>query len=127
MRKGWPAKRIIIPTDPLWSCPTALEVAEAFQPSVVLLDIGLPVMNGYEVARRLRQKMKDVRLVAMTGYGSQGDIQLSQMAGFDSHMIKPVDPKKVQHLLTTLQRYIGAISWVEKSTVQQNECLESVG
>ena len=82
----------------------ALEAAEAFQPNVVLLDIGLPVINGYEVARRLRRhsQFKNVRLVAMTGYGQKSDIQLSKEAGFDSHMVKPVDPKKIQELLTAM-------------------------
>jgi len=83
--------------------PTALEEAVAYQPNVVLLDIGLPGMSGYEVARRLRQhpKLKDVRLVAVTGYGLDSDIQLSQEAGFDAHMVKPIDLKKLNELLMT--------------------------
>ena len=84
--------------------PTALEAATAHPPDVVLLDIGLPGLNGYEVARRLRQdpQLKDVRLVAMTGYGDEADRQLAQEAGFDRHVVKPVDFPKVEELLTTL-------------------------
>jgi PAS domain S-box-containing protein len=84
--------------------PATLEVAEAYRPNVVLLDIGLPGMNGYEVARRLRlhPQFKNVRLVAMTGYGRESDIQLAQEAGFDCHMVKPVDLEKVHELLTSM-------------------------
>ena len=88
-----------------YSGQTALETAVEYQPDFVLLDIGLPDMNGYEVARRLRQQpqTKDVRLIAMTGYGQDSDRQLSQEAGFDLHLVKPVDPKKLQDLLATRQ------------------------
>jgi CheY-like chemotaxis protein/anti-sigma regulatory factor (Ser/Thr protein kinase) len=84
--------------------PTALEAAAAHPPDVVLLDIGLPELNGYEVARRLRQqpRLEGVRLVAMTGYGQESDLQLTREAGFDSHLLKPVDFLKVRELLTTL-------------------------
>ena len=89
----------------VYSGQTALETAVEYQPDFVLLDIGLPDMNGYEVARRLRQQpqTKDVRLIAMTGYGQDSDRQLSQEAGFDLHLVKPVDPKKLQGLLATRQ------------------------
>ena len=74
--------------------PSALEVAETFHPSICLVDIDLPVMDGYEVATRLRQ-MKglpgNVRLVALTGYGQESDRRRSKEAGFDSHLVKPVD------------------------------------
>ncbi len=86
-----------------YSGQTALETAVEYQPDFVLLDIGLPDMNGYEVARRLRQQpqTKDVRLIAMTGYGQDSDRQRSQEAGFDHHLVKPVDPQKLQDLLAT--------------------------
>ena len=82
----------------------ALEVATAQLPDVVLLDIGLPGINGYEVARRLRllPRLAGVKLIAMTGYGQDSDRQLAREAGFDSHLTKPVDFKKVLELLTTL-------------------------
>ena len=84
--------------------PTALEAAAAHPPDVVLLDIGLPGMDGYEVARRLRQdpRLEGVRLVAMTGYGDEADRRLAQEAGFDQHLVKPVDFLKVEGLLTAL-------------------------
>jgi len=80
---------------------TALETAVEYRPDVVLLDIGLPDMNGYEVARRLRQQpqTKDVRLIAMTGYGQDSDRQRSEEAGCEYHLVKPVDPQKLQDLL----------------------------
>jgi CheY-like chemotaxis protein len=86
-----------------YSGQTALETAVEYQPDFVLLDIGLPDMNGYEVARRLRQQpqTKQVRLIAMTGYGQDSDRQRSKEAGFDRHLVKPVDPQRLQDLLAT--------------------------
>lgn len=80
---------------------TALEAALEYQPDVVLLDIGLPDMSGYEVARHLRRQpqTKDLTLIAMTGYGQHSDRQRSEEAGFDRHLVKPVDPQKLQDLL----------------------------
>ena len=71
----------------------ALTIARSFRPDVVLLDIGLPGMDGYEVARRLRQEHADrpMRLVALTGYGQESDRQQAREAGFDHHLVKPVD------------------------------------
>ena len=74
--------------------PSALQVTHAFQPSICLLDIGLPVMDGYELARHLRKDAglsEDVRLIAVTGYGQEGDRERSQQAGFQHHIVKPVD------------------------------------
>ena len=78
-----------------------LDAAEDFRPHVVLLDIGLPGMDGYEVARRLRldPQLKEVGLIAMTGYGQDSDRQRSKEAGFDDHLVKPVEPV---HLLKVL-------------------------
>ena len=66
-------------------------MAEAFRPEVVLLDIGLPGMNGYEVARRLRAEPngEDLLIVALTGYGQEEDRRRSKEAGFDEHLLKP--------------------------------------
>ncbi|PZO20871.1 MAG: hybrid sensor histidine kinase/response regulator, partial [Leptolyngbya foveolarum] len=71
----------------------AVEVAAAFLPEVILLDIGLPKLNGYEVARRIRQQPwgRDMMLVALTGWGQDDDRRLSQEAGFNFHFVKPVD------------------------------------
>jgi CheY-like chemotaxis protein len=67
----------------------------------VLLDIGLPGMDGYEVARRLRQTEvgRQLLLVALTGYGQSTDRQRSQEAGFDEHLLKPVDPATLEALI----------------------------
>ena len=82
---------------------TALEVAFEYRPQVVLLDIGLPGIDGYQVAKRLREHsdFQDVLLVAMTGYGQEADKRHSQQAGFNQHLIKPVDIRTVQQILTT--------------------------
>jgi signal transduction histidine kinase/DNA-binding response OmpR family regulator len=79
----------------------ALHAAAQFRPDVVLLDIGLPLMDGYEVARRLRQmpEMAGALLVALTGYGQQGDRERGKDAGFDAHMLKPVDPHALARVI----------------------------
>ena len=79
----------------------ALHMATEFRPEVVLLDIGLPLMDGYEVARRLRQtpQTAGALLIALTGYGQQGDRQRGRDAGFDGHMLKPVDPHALAKLI----------------------------
>jgi signal transduction histidine kinase/CheY-like chemotaxis protein len=77
----------------------ALERVGEFDPEVILLDIGLPVMDGYEVARRLREIGNKARLVALTGYGQAKDVQRARAAGFDSHLVKPVElPDLVKEL-----------------------------
>ena len=69
----------------------ALQMAADSPPSVVLLDIGLPGMDGYEVCRQLRQSgLANVRIIAMTGYGLEQDRQRAREAGFDVHTVKPV-------------------------------------
>ena len=79
----------------------ALERAQARRPDVILLDIGMPDMNGYEVARQLRsqQGFADTLLVAVTGYGRPSDVQQTQAAGFDHHLVKPIDYDKLESLL----------------------------
>jgi CheY-like chemotaxis protein len=79
----------------------ALEVAETMRPVIVLLDIGLPSMSGYEVARRLRAAPwgRDLRLIAVTGWGHESDRAKSLEAGFDAHLTKPIDPELLlQHI-----------------------------
>jgi signal transduction histidine kinase/CheY-like chemotaxis protein len=79
----------------------ALEKAEHFRPQLALLDIGLPGMDGYELARRLRQLpgLRQVRLAALTGYGSEEDRRRSRAAGFDHHLVKPVEREALLVLL----------------------------
>jgi CheY-like chemotaxis protein len=79
----------------------ALRVAAAFAPDIVLLDIGLPGLDGYEVARRLRalHRERPLRIVAITGWGQEADRARSQEAGVDVHLVKPVDPTTLTSLL----------------------------
>jgi len=83
---------------------TALDAAERHRPGVVLLDIGLPALNGYDVCRRIRQEPwgKTMVLIALTGWGQDEDRRRSQEAGFDSHLVKPVDHTRLLALLATL-------------------------
>jgi len=73
----------------------ALSCAAAFAPDVVVLDIGLPLLDGYAVARGLRQlpQTQHALLIALTGYGQKGDQLQAQQSGFDRHLIKPADPR----------------------------------
>ena len=82
----------------------AVKVALEFLPNIVLLDIGLPGLDGYEVAKRLRQdsSLDGVVLVAVTGYGQASDKLRSQDAGFNHHLVKPTDFGKVQQILATV-------------------------
>ncbi|MCY7319415.1 MAG: response regulator, partial [Ramlibacter sp.] len=84
----------------------AIEMAQDFRPQVVFLDIGLPGMNGYEIARRLRQMpvMEGAVLVALTGWGTREDRERSSQAGFDHHLTKPADINAVESLLSALSR-----------------------
>jgi CheY-like chemotaxis protein len=82
----------------------ALEAAERFRPDVVLLDIGLPQLNGYDAARRIREQPwgKTMMLIALTGWGQDEDRRQSKDAGFDAHLVKPVDYGALMKLLATL-------------------------
>ena len=84
--------------------PGALEVALAWHPDLVLLDIGLPGLNGFQVAERIRQEptLKTIVLVALTGYGLEADRQRSREAGFDHHLVKPADFDEVENILETI-------------------------
>jgi CheY-like chemotaxis protein len=79
----------------------AVEAAAAFLPEMILLDIGLPKLNGYEVARRIRQQPRgrEMMIVALTGWGQDDDRRLSLEAGFDFHVVKPVDLAALEILL----------------------------
>jgi CheY-like chemotaxis protein len=79
----------------------AVTAAEAYRPEIILLDIGLPVLNGYDVARIIRGRPwgREVTIVALTGWGQAGDRKRSKEAGFDHHLVKPVDPAALEKLL----------------------------
>ena len=79
----------------------ALEVCESFRPHVAVLDIGMPVRNGYEVARELRARRgAGLRLIALTGWGAEGDVQRAREAGFDHHLTKPADPGVLSRMIS---------------------------
>jgi len=85
--------------------PTALARATVFHPDVAFVDIGLPVMDGYEVAKRLRDPRvagENVRLVAVTGYSQEADRRRARAAGFDDHLVKPVELAKLQSVVKNL-------------------------
>jgi CheY-like chemotaxis protein len=83
----------------------AIDVARGFRPHVVLLDIGLPGMNGYDVARELRADpaVPALTLVALTGYGQDEDRERSNAAGFDHHLTKPVDYDALLALVSSVR------------------------
>jgi len=80
-------------TASVYTAADALQRATAFKPDVVLLDIGLPGMDGYEVAQKMRELpgLRNIRLVAVTGYGRSDDRLRARDAGFDDHLTKPVE------------------------------------
>src|SRR5581483_3690117 len=85
----------------VYTAADALTHATSFRPDVVLLDIGLPEMDGYEVAQQMRELpgLKHVRIVAVTGYGRSEDRLRAREAGFDAHLVKPVDFAVLQGIL----------------------------
>ncbi|MGV3593331.1 MAG: response regulator [Gammaproteobacteria bacterium] len=82
--------------------PTALEIARRTQPDVVMLDIGLPGMNGYEVCRELRRNplFADTLIIAQTGWGQDRYREMAYFAGFDHHLTKPLRPVDLEALLS---------------------------
>ena len=84
---------------------SAVQAAELFLPEVMLLDIGLPKLNGYEVAQRIRQQPwgASMYLIAVTGWGQDEDRQRSSEVGLNVHMVKPVEPAALEKLLSELQ------------------------
>ena len=89
--------------------PSALEVAAAFRPDAIILDIGLPGLDGYQVAQRLREDpaLRSVTLIAATGYGQEEDLRRSREVGFDQHLVKPIDPGELQRLLAEVAGRLG--------------------
>lgn len=78
----------------------AMDVARRFRPDIVFLDLGLPGLDGYEVARRLREELAgQVRIIAVTAYGADQDREASRQAGCEQHLVKPVDPQFIASFL----------------------------
>jgi CheY-like chemotaxis protein len=88
---------------------SALERIRTWRPEVVLLDIGLPGMDGYEVARSVREdgNLGSIRLVAITGYGQDEDRKKSRAAGFDKHLVKPIDAAELERLFTEWDKLLA--------------------
>ena len=83
----------------------AVEAAESFRPDIVLLDIGMPKLNGFEACRRIRATAwgKDMTVIAQTGWGQDEDKRRTQEAGFDGHLVKPVDPVALMKIVAALK------------------------
>lgn len=94
---------------------SALEAARCDPPDIIISDIGMPGMDGYELARQLRQepRLKDVVLVALTGYGQVSDRQRAKDAGFDHHIVKPVDVSDLRTLLAAIPPQPGPLSGIQ--------------
>lgn len=84
---------------------SAVEIAESFKPGLVCLDLGMPVMNGYDAARRIRAIVPDAVIVALSGWGGAEDRRRSAAAGFDAHLLKPVQPADLREVIS---RYFDA-------------------
>jgi CheY-like chemotaxis protein len=83
--------------------PSALEIAGEQRPEVAVLDIGLPVMDGYELAQRLREQLPGIALIAVTGYGQDEDQRKAGAAGFSRHFVKPV---QIGHLRAAIDELL---------------------
>jgi CheY-like chemotaxis protein len=79
----------------------ACDVAANFQPEIVLMDLGMPGMNGYEAARFIRKQSwgKQMRLIALSGWGQDEDRRKTKEAGFDEHLVKPADPSDLKRIV----------------------------
>src|SRR5262249_42183157 len=88
---------------------SALATAKSFRPQVAILDIGLPHMDGYELAHRLRGEagLQNAILVAITGYGYEADRQRARKAGFDHHLVKPVDPEDLKRFVESISENVS--------------------
>jgi CheY-like chemotaxis protein len=89
-------------TQAVYDGPAALEAAPSFMPDLALVDISLPQMDGYELARRMRAipGLRKIKLIAVTGYGEPDERQRSEQAGFERHLVKPVDLKELRGLIS---------------------------
>ncbi|MBY0228009.1 MAG: PAS domain S-box protein, partial [Gemmataceae bacterium] len=90
-----------------------VESAESFRPDLVLMDIGMPKLDGFDACRRIREQPwgKGIRIVALTGWGQEEDRRRSREAGFDLHLTKPVEPADLERLLASLERRTDGSSW----------------
>ncbi len=84
----------------------AIRIAAAFRPNAILMDLGMPGMDGYEAARRIRREPwgRDLVLVALTGWGQDDDKRRTRDAGFDHHLVKPAERAELRRILAQLER-----------------------
>jgi CheY-like chemotaxis protein len=82
----------------------AVALAEAFRPEVILMDVGMPRLNGLEATRRIREQPwgQDMTIIALTGWGQEGDLERSREAGCDAHLVKPVNLNDLEKMLAEL-------------------------
>ena len=97
--------------------PSALQVAARFKPDVALVDIGLPVMDGYELARRFAAEpdLRAIRMIALTGYGQAQDRSKTEAAGFEAHLVKPVSVAELRRALESIDRRAQAAATADRS------------
>src|SRR5439155_24887977 len=102
----------------------ALQAAEEFEPDAVLLDIGLPELDGFQVARALRNGDPEHRrlIVAVTGYGTPNDRRQSRKTGFDLHLIKPADPVELKALLAIHAAFLKVSARRQTSQARHRQC-----
>jgi CheY-like chemotaxis protein len=81
-----------------------LELAASRRPDIAVIDLGLPGLDGYEVARRLRAQRPDMGLIALSCYGQPADRRKARAAGFDTHVVKPVEPSHLAAVIASVQR-----------------------
>lgn len=96
---AWLLEELGCCTEVAYDGRTAIELAREFEPQLALLDINLPEMDGYELATHLREELDGVRLVAVTAYGQPSDRRRSRQAGFEAHLVKPLDVNELAPLL----------------------------
>jgi CheY-like chemotaxis protein len=86
--------------------PSALEIASDYRPNLVFLDLGMPQMDGFEVARRLKRmsELENTLVVAVTGWGQEEDRRRTAEAGFHRHLVKPPEPKALENVLAELKQ-----------------------
>jgi CheY-like chemotaxis protein len=96
--------------------PDALKLAANFKPEVVILDLGLPTMDGFEIARQIESQPwgADIALVALTGWGQQQDYRRTTDAGFDAHLVKPVAPEELLKVLAHVSSHRGPSAQAER-------------
>jgi CheY-like chemotaxis protein len=92
-------------TQVAYSGAAALDLARQFAPDVIFCDIGLPVMDGHEIARRIRAdpEIAPAVLIALTGWGAEAELRKTRESGFDFHMVKPVDANALLELLSHIE------------------------